>query len=186
MRHFATIETMCDLLRLISKELPGDAGRKQFKLQLREQFEFTPQQADVYVATVLSSNSENSPDNAKMNADALIGAWKREEQTGSPLGLMKTVTETWDFRDDLRYEHKLESYTGAVTTGPFFQSSYSSPKSNIDRGIWAPSDVVQPGGVDVAIISFTAAPTKLKCRWAGPDGRIQTKFSVYGSIFTWE
>ena len=186
MRHFANIGKMCDLLLLIGKELPGDAGREQFKLQVQEKFEFTPQQADVYVSTLLSQNSETSPDNARINADALLGAWKRGEQTGVPLGWMKTVTDTWDFRDDLSYEHKIESYAGAVTTGPFFQSSYSSPRSNVDRGFWAPSDVLLPEGIDVAIISFTAAPKRLKCRWAGPDGRIQTKFSINGSIFTWE
>jgi beta-lactamase class A len=186
MRHFGNIGKMCDLLLLISKELPGEAGREVFKRQVQEQFEFTPQQAEVYVATLLSRNSESSPDNAKTNAYALLGAWKRGEQTGNPLGWMKTVTETWDFRDDLSYEHKIESYAGAVTSGPFFQSSYSSPSSNVDRGIWAPSDVVLPEGVDVAIISLTAAPKRLRCRWAGPNGRVQTKLSIYGSIFTWE
>src|SRR5262245_6523835 len=28
----------------------------------------------------------------------------------------------------------------SITTGPFFQSSYSRPKMSLERGIWAPSD----------------------------------------------
>ena len=134
MKHFPNIGSMCAWLRVASKELPGYAGREELKRQVQEQLEFTPQQADVYVTTLLSRNLEDSPDNAKANADALFGTWTWMEQTGNPLGWMKTVTETWHFRDDLNYEHKIKSYAGAVTTGPFFQSSYSSPSVNIDRG----------------------------------------------------
>jgi hypothetical protein len=186
MRHFRDIGSLCEVLRVVSKELPGYSGQEEFKRQFQEQFEFTPQQADVYVTTLLSRNLEDSPDNAKTNAYALFGTWTHMTQTGNPLGWMKTVTETWHFGDDLNYEHKIESYAGAVTTGPFFQSSYSSPSSTVDRGIWAPSDAVWPEGVSVAIISLTAAPQRLRCRWAGPAGRLQTQLSVYGKVLVKE
>jgi hypothetical protein len=132
---------------------------------------------------LLSRNSEDSPDNAATNARYLVGTWKYGEQTGNPMGWMKTLTETWNFRNDLDYEHRIESYEGATTTGPFFQSSYSRPTSKIDRGIWVPSDVVQPDRIDLAIISFTEQPKRLTCYWAGPDGRLQTRLSIYGSVF---
>jgi hypothetical protein len=186
MKHYPNIGKMCDTLREVSEKIPGPAGPAEFKRLVQEHFEFTPQQADVYVSTVMSRNLADSADNAKTNADALYGPWTRMQQTGNSPGWMKTVTETWHFRDNLTYEHKMESYAGAMTTGPFFQSSYSSPSINVDSGIWAPSDAVRPEGVDVAIISFTAAPKRLHCRWAGPDGRLQTKFSIHGSIFILE
>jgi hypothetical protein len=37
------------------------------------------------------------------------------------------MKETWKFNVDLTYEHTTERYEGGITTGPFFQSSYSRP-----------------------------------------------------------
>jgi len=50
------------------------------------------------------------------------------------------MKETWQFSDDLTYEHKIERYESAITTGPFFQSSYSQPQISLERSIWAPPD----------------------------------------------
>jgi hypothetical protein len=72
----------------------------------------------------------------------VIGSWIRGEQEGNVGGWLSTVKETWQFKDDLTYEHKIERYDSSITTGPFFQSSYSSPKMSLERGIWAPPDTM--------------------------------------------
>jgi hypothetical protein len=59
---------------------------------------------------------------------------------GSVSGWLSTMKETSLFNIDLTYEHKIERYDSSITTGPFFQSSYSSPKISLERGIWTPSD----------------------------------------------
>ena len=64
--------------------------------------------------------------------------WIRSEQEGNVGGWLSTTKETWQFNDDLTYGHKIERYEQSISTGPFFQSSYSRPKMSLERGIWGP------------------------------------------------
>ena len=183
MKTFVDVERMRVALQVFSKQHPGAAGRKEFERFAVEHLELTLAQAEIYAAVLLSRNLDDSPDSAATNAYDLLGTWQRMHQTGNPSGWMRTVTETWDFRDNLTYEHTVESYTGAVASSPIFQGSYSHPTSNVDGGNWAPSDLVQPGRISLALISRTAAPKRVKCDWAGPDGEPQSKISILGSTF---
>ncbi|MFL6500197.1 MAG: hypothetical protein ACJ8LL_05710 [Candidatus Udaeobacter sp.] len=50
------------------------------------------------------------------------------------------MKETWKFNIDLTYVHKIEKYESNISTGPFFQSSYSRPTTDSEWGVWAPPD----------------------------------------------
>jgi hypothetical protein len=97
-------------------------------------------QADLYTSTVLCQNAEASADCVVTNGVRVIGSWVRGEQEGNVGGWLSTMKETWRFNEDLTYEHKIERYESGITTGPFFQSSYSRPEMSLERGIWAPPD----------------------------------------------
>lgn len=100
------------------------------------------EQAELYTATVLGQNAENYADCVLTNGLRVTGSWIRGEQQGNVGSWLSTIKETWQFKDNLTYEHKIERYDSSITTGPFFQSSYSSPKTTLERGIWAPPDTV--------------------------------------------
>lgn len=76
------------------------------------------------------------------NGLRVTGSWIRGEQEGNVGGWLSTMKETWKFNDDLTYEHKIERYDSSISTGPFFQSSYSQPKISLEDGIWAPPDTI--------------------------------------------
>ena len=77
------------------------------------------------------------------NAGHIVGSWIRGEQEGTVGSWLSTMKETWKFNVDLTYEHTTERYEGGITTGPFFQSSYSRPTGSVQRGIWAPPDWIR-------------------------------------------
>ena len=107
---------------------------------LKKELGFTEAQAELYTSTVLGQNAEGSADCVRTNGLRVTGSWVRGEQEGNVGGWLSTMKETWQFDIDLTYEHKIERYDSSITTGPFFQSSYSRPKMSLERGIWAPSD----------------------------------------------
>ena len=110
---------------------------------LKKELGFTTEQAELYTSTVLGQNTEDAADCVMTNGSRVIGSWVRGEQEGNVGSWLSTMKETWRFNDDLTYEHKVERYDSSITTGPFFQSSYSSPKINLERGIWAPPDTTR-------------------------------------------
>jgi hypothetical protein len=54
------------------------------------------------------------------NGSGVIGSWIHGEQEGNVGGWLSTMKETWQFKDDLTYERKIERYDSSITTGPFF------------------------------------------------------------------
>ena len=109
---------------------------------LRKVLGFTTEQAELYTSTVLGQNTEGAADCVKTNGLRVIGSWIHGEQEGNVGSWLSTMKETWQFNIDLTYEHTIERYDSSITTGPFFQSSYSSPKVSLERGIWAPPDTM--------------------------------------------
>ena len=76
--------------------------------------------------------------NAAQMRDAPRSLTRSKKNSDSPQ--TRQMKETWRFNDDLTDERKIERYESAITTGPFFQSSYSRPNISLERGIWAPPD----------------------------------------------
>lgn len=135
-----------------------------FVYVLKKELGFTETQAELYTSMVLGQNAETSADCVMTNGLRVIGSWVRGEQEGNVGGWLSTMKETWQFNDDLTYEHKIERYESAITTGPFFQSSYSRPDINLERGI--------SNGKWGLIFTFDIAlgRKKLSGSWRGPCG----------------
>jgi hypothetical protein len=95
------------------------------------------------------------------------------------------MKETWQFNIDLTYEHKIERYDSSITSGPFFQSSYSSPKINVQRGIWAPPDTT----LDVLklfVMSTDGFACSITFQWVEKEKYNYRACSIAGKRFTRE
>ncbi len=98
------------------------------------------------------------------NAGHIVGSWIRGEQEGAVGSWLSTMKETWKFNVDLTYEHTTERYEGGITTGPFFQSSYSRPTGSVQRGIWAPPDWIRDQ-LDLFVMSSEGFARQMKLEW---------------------
>ena len=139
MNYFRDVSALHDLLAVLYEKEPAETRRARLSRFL-EEWGFTPDQASLFASKVLDQNAEGSADSVRTNGLRATGSWIRGEQEGNVGSWLSTVKETWKFEVDLTYEHKIERYDSSITTGPFFQSSYSRPKMSLERGIWAPSD----------------------------------------------
>ena len=95
------------------------------------------------------------------NASHIVGGWVRGEQEGAVGSWLSTMKEIWKFNIDLTYEHKIERYEGGITTGPFFQSSYSRPTGSVQSGIWAPPDWIRDQ-LDLFVMSLDGFARQMK------------------------
>jgi len=139
MNYFRDVSALHDLLAVLYEKEPAETRRARLSRFL-EEWGFTPDQSSLFASTVLGQNAEGSADSVRTNGLRVTGSWIRGEQEGNVGSWLSTVKETWQFDVDLTYEHKIERYDSSITTGPFFQSSYSRPKMSLERGIWAPPD----------------------------------------------
>ena len=142
MDNFRDLSALHGLLRSAHEKCPAEERRAAFVYALKKELGFTTAQAELYTSTVLCQNAEGSADCLMTNGLRVTGSWIRGEQEGNVGGWLSTMKETWKFNDDLTYEHKIERYDSSISTGPFFQSSYSRPKMSLERGIWAPPDTI--------------------------------------------
>jgi hypothetical protein len=142
MDNFRDLSALHGLLRSAHEKCPAEERRAAFTSALEKELGFTTAQAELYTSTVLCQNAEGSADCVMTNGSRVRGSWVRGEQQGNVGSWLSTMKETWKFNDDLTYEHKIERYDSGITTGPFFQSSYSGPKVSMERGIWAPPDTI--------------------------------------------
>ena len=140
MDNFRDLSALHGLLRSAYEKCAAEERRAAFASALQKELGFTTDQAELYTSTVLGQNAEGSADCVMTNGSHVTGSWVRGEQEGNVGGWLSTMKETWRFNDDLTYERKIERYESAITTGPFFQSSYSRPNMSLERGIWAPPD----------------------------------------------
>jgi hypothetical protein len=141
MDNWRDLSALHGLLCSAYKNYPvAEERRAAFVGSLKKVLGFTDAQAELYTSTVLSQNQEGSADAVMTNGTRITGTWILSEQEGNVGSWQSTMRETWLFNIDLTYEHKIERYDSSITTGPFFQSSYSRPKMSLQRGIWAPSD----------------------------------------------
>ena len=140
MDNWRDLSALHGLLRSAHEKLAAEERRAAFVNVLKKELGLTTAQAELYTSIVLCQNAEGSADCVMTNGLRVTGSWIRGEQEGNVGGWLSTMKETWKFNDDLTYEHKIERYDSSISTGPFFQSSYSQPKISLEDGIWAPPD----------------------------------------------
>jgi len=92
------------------------------------------------------------------------------------------MKETWKFNVDLTYEHTTERYEGGITTGPFFQSSYSRPTGSVQHGIWAPPDWIREQ-LDLFLISSDGDARQMKLEWVDNTNYDYRACSIDGQRF---
>jgi hypothetical protein len=140
MDNFRDLSALDGLVHSAYRNCTAEERHGVFVNALKKELGFTTEQAELYTSIVLGQNTESFADCVMTNGLRVIGSWVRGEQQGNVGSWLSTVKETWQFNEDLTYEHKIERYDSGITTGPFFQSSYSGPKISSERGIWAPPD----------------------------------------------
>jgi hypothetical protein len=140
MNYLRDLSALHRVLGVVYREVPSAERRATLSRFLEGEYGFTEDQASLFASAVLEQNAEGSADAVMTNGMRITGSWIRGEQEGNVGSWLSTMKETWLFNIDLTYEHKVERYDSSITTGPFFQSSYSRPKMSLERGIWAPSD----------------------------------------------
>jgi len=131
--------------------------------RLLEEWGFTPYQASLYASTVLCRNAEGSADWMRTNAGHIVGSWIRGGQEGA-VGPWGCHEGDLDVQRRPTYEHKTERYDSSITTGPFFQSSYSRPTANVQSGIWAPPDWIRDQ-LDLFLMSSSGFMRQMRLEW---------------------
>jgi hypothetical protein len=181
MNYFRDLSALHDVLGVLYEKVPSEARRGELSRFL-EGWGFTPDQASLYASTVLCRNAEGSADWVRTNAFHLSGSWIRGEQQGNVGSWLSTMKETWKFNIDLTYEHKIERYEGSISTGPFFQSSYSRPTGSVQSGIWAPPDWIRDQ-LDLFVMSSDGFARQMKLEWIDNTNYDYRACSIDGQRF---
>ena len=116
MDNFRDLSALHGLLRSAYEKCPAEERRGAFVYALKKELGFTKEQAELYTSTVLGQNAEGSADSVMTNGMRATGSWIRGEQEGNVGSWLSTMKETWQFKDDLTYEHKVERYDSSITT----------------------------------------------------------------------
>ena len=180
MKNFNNIAALRSVLQAVYEQSPSEHEQRLsgFAGVLEQQLDFTKDDAALYASIVLTRNAEGSSDWVGSSAIKILGTWMRMSQEGMSAALLKSVTETWRFSDDLTCEHKLETYEGYVSP---FGSSYSVPSSNSEFFIWASSDLDEQG-LKVVIVSPDGGSRVLTFGWMD-DEIFPHKCSIDGETF---
>jgi hypothetical protein len=181
MNYFRDVSALHEVLGILYKKAPSEERRPELS-RLLEEWGFTPDQASLYASTVLRRNAEGSADWMSTNAGHIVGSWIRGEQEGAVGSWLSTMKETWTFNIDLTYEHKIEKYDSSITTGPFFQSSYSRPTANVQSGIWAPPDWILDR-LDLFLMSSNGFARRMNLEWLDNDNCDFRACSIDGQRF---
>ena len=163
MKNFKNISALHSVLSEVYSLGEGEVGRNVFPQWLQENLELNEGQAELYSSTVLTKNSNGSADWVMMNGYKVVGKWTSGNMDGSAGNLLVSKTETWQFNEDLTYQHKNESYEGYVSP---FGGSYSRPSSSSELGIWAPSDRLEDEFCIIAI-SQSGRSRSIRVKWLG-------------------
>ena len=181
MNYFRDVSALHDVLGVLYEKLAPEARRAELSRFL-EGWGFTPDQASLYASTVLCRNEEGTADWARTNAFHVSGSWIRGEQQGNVGSWLSTMKETWKFNIDLTYEHKIERYASSISTGPFFQSSYSRPTGSVQSGIWAPPDWIRDQ-LDLFLMSSDRFARQMKLEWIDNGNYDYRACSIDGQRF---
>jgi hypothetical protein len=184
MRYFVDVAALRRFLDAAYKGAPGAAGQAQLVYVL-ESWDYSNEQATLCASVVLSQNDEGSAARVVQNIAELVGSWVRGTMQGSASTYLKTMQETWEFRDDLTYSHKYQSYEGgSAGVWPNFQTSYSKPSSSTEWGVWAPADWRDPNGkLFLVTISEGGRARRLEHRWTDNAPYYHRGCSIDGEPF---
>lgn len=179
-KNFNNLAALRGLLQNVYETFPSEPERRAavFAEVLEQQLDFTSKDAALYASIVLTRNGEGSADWVGSGALKILGTWIRMSQEGMSAALLKSVTETWKFSDDLTGEHKWERYEGYVSP---FGSSYSVPSSNSKFFIWASSDL-HDDDMKAVILSPDREGSVLTFAWFDKD-IFPRKCSINGETF---
>ncbi|HEX4653424.1 MAG TPA: hypothetical protein VH227_04175 [Candidatus Udaeobacter sp.] len=181
MNYFRDLAGLHAALTVLYEKVPSDERRAQLS-RLLEEWGFTPEQASLYASSVLCQNVEASADWVRTNVLHVTGSWVRGEQQGNVGSWLSTMKETWTFNIDLTYEHKTERYEGSISTGPYFQSSYSRPTKSVQSGIWAPPDWLRDQ-LDLFMMSSNGFARQMKLEWVDNSNCDYRACSIDGQRF---
>jgi hypothetical protein len=184
MMYFRNISALHNALR-VAYERGSPDERRAYLAQGFEGWGFTKEQARLCSATVLAQNVEGSADFVTTNGSRVAGSWARGEQQGNVGGWLSTMKETWQFDYDLSYTHKIEKHESSISTGPFFQSSYSRPTVSAERGIWAPADTTLDQ-LELFVMSFTGIARSVTLEWIENEKYNYRACSIDGKRFSRE
>jgi hypothetical protein len=181
MNYFRDVSALHNVLGVLYEKLPAEARCAELS-RLLEEWGFTPDQASLCASTVLCRNAEGSADWMATNAGHIVGSWVRGEQEGAVGSWLSTMKETWKFNVDLTYEHKIERYESSISTGPFFQSSYSRPTGSVQSGIWAPPDWIGDQ-LDLFVMSSDGFARQMRWEWIDNTNYDYRACSIDGQRF---
>jgi hypothetical protein len=116
------------------------------------------------------------------NTGHIVGSWVRGERDGAVGSWLSTMKETWKFNVDLTYEHKIEMYESSISTGLYFQSSYSRPTGSVQSGIWTPPDWISDQ-LDLFVMSSDGFARQMKLEWVDNSNCDYRACSIDGQRF---
>jgi hypothetical protein len=182
MNYFHDLSALHRVLGVLYEQVPSEERRATLSRFLEKESGFTPEQASLFASTVLCRDAEGSADWVRTNAFHVNGSWVRGEQQGNVGSWLSTMKETWKFNIDLTYEHKIERYDSSISTGPFFQSSYSRPTGSVQTGIWAPPDWIRDQ-LDLFVMSSDGFARQMKLEWIDNSNCDYRACSIDGQRF---
>ena len=169
MYTFTNVAALCGLLEQAFQAGPGETGRTAFVGALKTRYEFEDTAAHLYAETVLGSNSNNSANIVRTNAERLIGSWRATGASsladiGYGGNALSSRMEEWNFADDLTYTYRLERQTSLMS--PY--GSIVRPSSTSEGGLWVPPDRTGPQ-IQILLLRHGTDGRKLAVDWLGSD-----------------
>lgn len=182
MDKFRDLSALDGLVHWAYRNCTAERRHAEFVYALKESLGFTTEQAELYTSTVLGQNTEAFADCVMTNGLRVVGSWIRGEQQGNVGSWLSTMKETWQFNEDLTYQHRIERYDSGITTGPFFQSSYSRPKISLERGIWTPPDT-KLDALNLFVMSTDGFARSMTLEWIEKEKYNYRSCSIGGQRF---
>ena len=183
MYTFTSVAALCGLLEQAYHAGPGEIGRTKFVDTLKTTFEFGDSAARLYAETALGSNSDNSADIVRTNAERLIGTWRATGASSlADLGYggnaLSSRMEEWNFTADLTYTYRLEKQTSLMS--PY--GSIVRPFSTSEGGMWVPPDRTGPR-IDILLLRHGTDGREVAVDWLGSDDDRPMECQIDGTRF---
>ena len=183
MYTFTSVAALCGLLERTYHAGPGETGRTTLVAALKTTYEFGDGAAHLYAETVLGSNSDNSADIVRTNAERLIGTWRATGASsladiGYGGNALSSRVEEWNFADDLTYTYRLEKQISLMS--PY--GSIVRPSSTSEGGLWVPPDRTGPQ-IDILLLCHGTDGRKAVVDWLASDDDRPMQCGINGTRF---
>ena len=100
MSNFRDLAALKHILEVAYQQAPGPAAQALF-IGPFEEWGYTREQATLYSSVLFSKNDAGSAERVLQYVNELTGSWVNGAMQGSGTAYLKTMQETWEFRDDL-------------------------------------------------------------------------------------